>query len=75
MPPSHDDPSRKEERRQDEKKARLAERLRANLQRRKAQARSRRVGEADRRPDGLAGTRGADKPRGDGPDGDERGED
>ncbi|MCO5145372.1 MAG: hypothetical protein M9895_04225 [Aquamicrobium sp.] len=66
MPPSHDNPSSRE----DEKKARLAERLRANLQRRKAQARSRRAGEADRRPDGLAGTRGED-----GLDGDGRGED
>jgi hypothetical protein len=36
------------------RKARLAEELRANLQRRKAQARSRRSGEADRRPDGIA---------------------
>lgn len=34
-------------------RARLAEELRANLQRRKAQARSRRDGEADDRPDGL----------------------
>lgn len=36
------------------RKARLAEQLRVNLQRRKAQARSRRAGEADQRPDGLA---------------------
>ena len=36
------------------KQARLAEKLRANLQRRKAQARSRRAGEEDARPDGLA---------------------
>lgn len=35
------------------RKARLAEQLRINLQRRKAQARSRRAGEADQRPDGL----------------------
>jgi len=35
------------------RKARLAEQLRANLQRRKAQARSRRDGEADERPEGL----------------------
>ena len=35
------------------RKARLAEQLRANLQRRKAQARSRRAGEADQRADGL----------------------
>jgi hypothetical protein len=38
---------------QDRRKARLAEQLRANLQRRKAQARSRRAGEADSRPEGL----------------------
>lgn len=36
--------------------ARLEAELRANLQRRKAQARSRRTGEADERPDGLGGT-------------------
>ena len=36
------------------RKARLAEALRANLQKRKAQARSRRSGDADTRPDGLA---------------------
>ena len=33
--------------------ARLAEELRANLARRKAQARARRAGEADTRPQGL----------------------
>jgi hypothetical protein len=37
-----------------DRKARLVEELRANLQRRKAQARSRRAGEADRRPEGIA---------------------
>ena len=37
----------------DNRKARLAEQLRANLLRRKSQARSRRAGDADRRPDGL----------------------
>jgi len=37
----------------DRKKARLAEKLRANLQRRKSQARSRRAGDSDQRPDGL----------------------
>jgi hypothetical protein len=36
-----------------ERKARLAGQLRANLARRKAQARARRAGEADQRPDGL----------------------
>ena len=44
-----------------DRKARLADELRANLQRRKAQARSRRTGGADERPDGLgaAGKRAA----------------
>ena len=37
-----------------DRKARLAEELRANLQRRKAQSRSRRTGGADERPEGLA---------------------
>ncbi len=37
-----------------DRKARLAEELRANLQRRKAQSRGRRGGNADERPDGLA---------------------
>lgn len=40
-----------------DRKARLAEELRANLQRRKAQARSRRTGEADERPEGLGGAK------------------
>lgn len=35
------------------RKARLAEALRANLQKRKAQTRSRRTGQADLRPEGL----------------------
>ncbi len=35
------------------RKARLAEELRANLARRKGQARARREGAADQRPDGL----------------------
>ncbi|MGN6466757.1 MAG: hypothetical protein ACTHLP_14880 [Rhizobiaceae bacterium] len=38
----------------EDRKARLAEELRANLQRRKAQARSRRGGDADSRPEGIA---------------------
>ena len=38
----------------DDRKARLAEQLRANLQKRKAQARSRRTGEADSRQEGIA---------------------
>lgn len=37
----------------DERRARLAAELRANLQKRKAQARSRCIGAADERPDGL----------------------
>ncbi len=37
-----------------QRKARLAEALRANLQKRKAQSRSRRTGDADTRPEGLA---------------------
>ncbi len=37
-----------------DRKARLADELRANLQRRKAQSRSRRTGKADQRPEGLA---------------------
>jgi hypothetical protein len=36
-----------------DRKARLAEELRANLQKRKAQTRSRRTGEADSRPEGI----------------------
>ncbi|CCV11778.1 hypothetical protein [Mesorhizobium sp. STM 4661] len=36
-----------------DRKSRLAEQLRANLQKRKAQTRSRRTGEPDQRPDGL----------------------
>jgi len=35
------------------RKARLAAQLRANLQRRKAQLRSRREGDADQRPEGI----------------------
>ena len=44
----------------DRKKARLAEKLRANLQRRKVQARSRREGAADSRPEGLLRDTGDD---------------
>ncbi|WP_024849511.1 MULTISPECIES: hypothetical protein [unclassified Aminobacter] len=50
---SQDDQKRKQASQKDERRKRLAEQLRANLMRRKAQARSRRVGEADSRPDGL----------------------
>lgn len=38
----------------DDRKARLAAELRANLAKRKAQARARRQGDADSRPDGLS---------------------
>jgi hypothetical protein len=37
-----------------DRKARLAEELRANLQKRKAQTRARRSGDADSRPEGIA---------------------
>jgi hypothetical protein len=55
-----------------DRKARLAEELRANLQRRKAQARSRRTGGADERPEGIGAARpgGAN---GKAPSGQERG--
>ncbi|RWN01233.1 MAG: hypothetical protein EOR84_07430 [Mesorhizobium sp.] len=36
-----------------DRKTRLADQLRANLQKRKVQSRSRRTGDADKRPDGL----------------------
>ncbi|MFA6157891.1 hypothetical protein [Mesorhizobium sp.] len=39
------------------REGRLAEQLRANLQKRKAQARSRRSGEPDQRPDGLTASK------------------
>lgn len=38
----------------DDRRKRLAEQLRINLQRRKTQARSRRDGAEDRRPEGIA---------------------
>ena len=44
-----------------DRKARLAEQLRANLQKRKAQARARRSGAADARPEGISATRKAPK--------------
>ncbi|WP_292667552.1 hypothetical protein [Mesorhizobium sp.] len=40
-----------------DRKQRLAEQLRANLQKRKAQSRSRRTGGADQRPDGLGASK------------------
>ena len=39
------------------RKDRLAEQLRANLQKRKSQSRSRRTGEPDQRPDGLGSSK------------------
>ncbi|WP_288142200.1 hypothetical protein [Mesorhizobium sp.] len=47
-PSKKDSPPKKADR-----QTRLAEQLRANLQKRKAQSRSRRTGEADKRPEGL----------------------
>jgi hypothetical protein len=41
------------------KAARLAEELRANLQKRKAQTRARRQGDADQRPEGIAAGKSA----------------
>ncbi|PDQ22028.1 hypothetical protein CN311_06280 [Mesorhizobium sanjuanii] len=49
-PPKNDGSSKKGG---TDRKDRLAEQLRANLQKRKAQTRSRRTGGADQRPDGL----------------------
>jgi hypothetical protein len=40
-----------------DRKARLAEQLRTNLQKRKTQARARRDGAADSRPEGIPATR------------------
>jgi hypothetical protein len=42
----------------DDRRKRLAEQLRTNLQRRKTQARSRRDGSEDRRPEGIAAAEG-----------------
>ena len=44
-----------------DRKARLAEQLRANLQKRKAQTRARRRGDADQRPEGISTAAKADK--------------
>jgi hypothetical protein len=43
-----------QDRTRDARAARLSAQLRANLQRRKAQARARRDGDADERPEGIA---------------------
>ncbi|KFB11085.1 hypothetical protein [Nitratireductor basaltis] len=47
---------------QDPRKRRLAEELRANLARRKAQARSRRAGAADDRDEGISAARAKPSP-------------
>ncbi|HHZ07677.1 MAG TPA: hypothetical protein GX405_02730 [Rhizobiales bacterium] len=52
-------PDEPPDRKTDDRKARLAEQLRRNLQRRKAQTRARRAGDADVRPDGLGGPEAA----------------
>ena len=44
-----------------DRKARLAAQLRANLQKRKAQTRARRRGDADSRPEGISAAAKADK--------------
>ncbi len=51
VPPDKNGPAKKH------REDRLAEQLRANLQKRKAQARSRRSGEPDQRPDGLTASK------------------
>ena len=51
IPPKKADPAKKGG---TNRKDRLAEQLRANLMKRKTQARSRRTGDADQRPEGLA---------------------
>jgi hypothetical protein len=51
-------PDQKPGRTKDDRKPKLAEQLRRNLQRRKVQSRARRAGDADGRPDGLGGTEG-----------------
>jgi len=56
-------PSQKKDKSDDQRKARLAAELRANLARRKAQARSRRAGAADERPEGLLPDGGANTDR------------
>ena len=52
-------PDQKPDRSSDDRKAKLAEQLRRNLQRRKLQSRARRAGDADGRPEGLGGPAGA----------------
>ena len=51
IPPKRADPAKKSG---TDRKDRLAEQLRANLMKRKTQARSRRTGDPDQRPEGLA---------------------
>lgn len=46
---------------EDHRKARLAEQLRTNLQKRKAQSRARRAGDADSRDEGLQAAKTEEK--------------
>ncbi|QKV17185.1 hypothetical protein [Oricola thermophila] len=56
-----------EKSRDDDRRKRLAKQLRANLARRKAQARARRAGDADARPEGLpAADKASNSPNKDG---------
>jgi hypothetical protein len=57
-----DMPRDAEDQQRDSREERLAAQLRANLQKRKAQARARRSGEADPRPDGLPAAPSHGKP-------------
>lgn len=57
-PPDKREPSKKAAA---DRKARLAEQLRANLQKRKAQSRSRRTGDAEKRTDGAGALRETQK--------------
>lgn len=61
-PPDKGGPSKKDgSPKMADRKTRLAEQLRANLQKRKAQSRSRRTGDADQRPEGLGALRETQK--------------
>ncbi|RWF74474.1 MAG: hypothetical protein EOS26_16305 [Mesorhizobium sp.] len=58
IPPDKGGPSKKDSQpKKADRKSRLAEQLRANLQKRKAQSRSRRTGDADKRRTGDADKR------------------
>ncbi|RWN62955.1 hypothetical protein [Mesorhizobium sp.] len=61
-PPDKGGPSKKDSPpKKADRQTRLAEQLRANLQKRKAQSRSRRTGETDKRLGGLGGLRETQK--------------